>query len=165
MPAKAATPDAYYDALPANRKDVMLALRDAIAGNIPKGFEETVQYGIPGWSVPHSIYPSGYHADPSQQLPFIGIASHKQHIAVYHMGVACDDGLRTWLEAEYAKLGNGKLDIGKSCIRFRKPEQVPITLIGRLARKLTPAKWIAIYEASLKRSRSERRREASAPVR
>ena len=151
MQSKAKTPDEYYENLPDERREVMVELRKVIAKNLPKGFAEVMQYGIPGWVVPHTLYPPGYHCDPSQPLPFLGIASQKQYIAVYHMGVYGDAALRKWFEDEYAKSAAGKLDMGKSCIRFKKPEHIPMKLIGELATKITPHKWIEICEAGRKR--------------
>jgi hypothetical protein len=104
-----------------------------------------------GWSVPHSTYPAGYHCDPKQPLPFMSIASQKNFIAVYHMGVYSDPDLLKWFQDEYAKRVKTKLDMGKSCIRFKKPEHIPFDLIGELASKMTPQQWIAMYEFHLKR--------------
>lgn len=151
MQSKAKTPDDYFDTLPADRRAVMVALRKVIAKNLPKGFAEVIQYGMPGWVVPHSLYPAGYHRDPKQPLPFLGIAAQKQYIAVYHMGVYADPALLEWFRTEYAKQSIGKLDMGKSCIRFKKPEQIPMSLIGKLASKMTPKKWIETYERTMQR--------------
>ena len=151
MQSKAKTPNEYFDGLPEDRRTVMVALRKVIANNLPKGFAEVMQYGMPGWVVPHSMYPAGYHCDPKQPLPFLGIASQKQYIAVYHMGIYADPALLEWFQTEYAKQSTGKLDMGKSCIRFKKPDQIPMSLIGELASKVTPRKWIAVYEKNMKR--------------
>ena len=104
-----------------------------------------------GWVVPHELYPPGYHCDPKQPLPFIGIGSQKNHIALYHMGIYSDPKLLAWFESEWPKHSNRKLDMGKSCIRFKKPEHVTISLIAELAAKMTPSEWIERYEASMKR--------------
>lgn len=151
MQSKARTPDDYFDALPEDRRAVMVALRKVIAKNLPRGFAEAMQYGMPGWVVPHSLYPAGYHCDQKQPLPFLGIASQKQYVAVYHMGIYADAALHQWFEAEYAKQSNGRLDMGNSCIRFRKPDQIPMKLIGELASKVTPKQWIEAYERTMKR--------------
>ena len=151
MQSKATTPNEYFDALPEDRRPIMVALRKVIAKNLPKGFAEVMQYGMPGWVVPHSMYPAGYHCDPKQPLPFLGIAAQKQYIAVYHMGIYAEPALLEWFQAKYAKQSNGKLDIGKSCIRFKKPDQIPMSLIGELASKVTPRKWIKVYERNMKR--------------
>lgn len=151
MQSKAKSPLEYYETLPDDRRGPMADLRKVIAKNLPKGFAEVMQYGMPGWVVPHSLYPSGYHCDPKQALPFLGLASQKQYIALYHMGLYADPVLLEWFRAEYAKRGKGKLDMGKSCIRFKKPDQIPLELIGELAAKVTPKRWIEVYEKNLKR--------------
>lgn len=151
MQSKAATPKEYLEGLPPERKAAMAELRKVINGNLPKGFEETMTYGMLGWVVPHSLYPAGYHCDPKLPLPFLSIASQKNFIAVYHMGVYADPPLLKWFTGEYAKQVKGKLDMGKSCLRFKKPEQIPFKLIGDLASKLTPKQWIATYEKNVKR--------------
>ena len=151
MQSKVKTPNEYFDGLPEDRRAVMVALRKVIANNLPKGFAEAMQYGIPGWVVPHSLYPAGYHCDPKQPLPFLGIASQKQYIAVYHMGLYADPALLKWFQATYAKQSDSKLDMGKSCIRFKKPDQIPMNLIGELASKVTPKKWIEVYEKNVRR--------------
>lgn len=151
MQSKARTPREYYDALPDDRRPAMKALRKVIAKNLPRGFAEVMQYGMPGWVVPHRLYPEGYHCNPKQPLPFLGIAAQKQYIAVYHMGIYGDPALLKWFRAEYAKQSNGKLDMGKSCIRFRKPDQIPMRLMGELASKMTPKSWIEVYERTMKR--------------
>ena len=151
MQSKAKTPMEYYDTLPEDRRVPMTGLRKVIARNLPKGFVEEMSYGMPGWSVPHSLYPAGYHCDPKQALPFLGLASQKQYIAVYHMGLYADPVLLEWFRAEYARQAEGKLDMGKSCIRFKKPGAIPMELMGELAAKVTPRKWIELYEKTLKR--------------
>jgi uncharacterized protein YdhG (YjbR/CyaY superfamily) len=145
------TPDAYFDALPAERRPVMQALRAAIAKALPKGFEEVVAYGMPGWVVPLSLYPAGYHCTPGAPLPFLGLASQKSHISFYHMGLYADPALLAWFEGECAKRLPKKPDMGKSCVRFRKPEDVPVALLADLCRRMTPRAWIALYEAKLRR--------------
>ena len=129
----------------------MLKLRETIIKNLPKGFQEGVGYGMLGWSVPHSTYPAGYHCDPKQPLPFLEIASQKNFIAVYHMGVYSNKELHDWFVGEYPKHVKTKLDMGKSCIRFKKPEVIPFELIGELVSKMTPEQWIERYESVLKR--------------
>ncbi len=143
----------YMDALPQERKVPMQALRETILKNIPQGFEETMSYGMIGYVVPHSIYKAGYHCNPSLPLPFMNIASQKNFIAVYHMGIYADEALMTWFKDEYAKVCKGKLDMGKSCIRFKKIEEIPVALIGKLASKISAKQWIDMYEkAFLKKS-------------
>ncbi|MEO6613734.1 MAG: DUF1801 domain-containing protein [Chitinophagaceae bacterium] len=151
MQSKAETVDQYLAELPADRKKAVSELRRVIKKNLPKGFREGMGYGMAGYSVPHSLYPAGYHCDPKLPLPFMGVASQKNFIAVYSMAVYGDPKLLKWFTTEYAKAGVGKLDMGKSCIRFKNPEKIPYKLIGELASKVTPAEWIAIYEKNLKR--------------
>lgn len=150
MQSKATTAEQYMAELPADRKKGMTELRKIIKKNLPKGFKETMGYGMMGYVVPHTKYPSGYHCNPKDPLPFMGFASQKNFIAVYHMGVYADPKLHKWFTDEYGKAGVGKLDMGKSCIRFKNPEKIPFKLIGELASKITPDKWIAMYE-NLKR--------------
>ncbi len=149
MQSKAKTVAEYLAALPADRAPVIQALRQVIRKNLPKGFREEMNYGMIGYVVPHQLYPSGYHVTPQQPLPFMNIASQKTHIAVYHMGL--QGALLAWFQKEWPRHSTKKLDMGKSCIRFKKPEDVPMALIGALAAKLTPEQWIAAYEATLKR--------------
>lgn len=129
----------------------MLKLRRAINKAIPKGFAEVIQYGMPGWVVPLSTYPAGYHCTPNTPLPLISMASQKSHIAIYHMGVYADPTLYKWFTAEWTKRVSHRLDMGKSCIRFKKPEQVPVDLIAELCKRMTPKAWIALYEEKYRR--------------
>lgn len=151
MQIAAETPDHYVEQLPHDRRDAISRLREIITKNLPIGFEEAVTYGMIGYVVPHSLYPDGYHCDPKQPLPFMSIASQKNFIAVYHMGIYIDDNLLNWFTAEFSKHSKAKLDMGKSCIRFKNPGQIPFELIGELAGKITPDEWISIYETKVKR--------------
>ena len=151
MQSTAATPELYLAALPEERQQIMTALRDAILENLPVGFVEAMSYGMLGYVVPHTLYPAGYHCDPKQPLPFISLASQKNHIAVYHMGMYANEELLNWFKEEYPKHSKTKLDMGKSCIRFKKPEHVPLALIGELASKMTPQHWVEVYESQIKR--------------
>jgi len=146
MLSKAATPQAYFDSLPAERKKPLADLRTVIVKNLPKGFAETMSYGMVGYVVPHSLYPAGYHCDPKLPLPFVSIASQKNFIAFYHMGMYASPELLQWFTAEYKKCAPAKLDMGKSCVRFKKPEHIPFELIGELMRKMSAQEWIALYE-------------------
>ncbi|PZR19180.1 MAG: hypothetical protein DI539_14815, partial [Flavobacterium psychrophilum] len=130
------TVDQYMDAIPEERKAPMTKLRETIAENLPEGYSEGVSYGMMGWSVPHSAYPAGYHCDPKQPLPFLGIASQKNFIAFYHMGIYADKELHDWFAAEFPKHSKYKLDMGKSCIRFKKPDAIPYELIAELVKKM-----------------------------
>lgn len=151
MQSDAATPKEYLDSLPEDRKAAMSELRKVIGRNLPKGFKETMGYGMLGWVVPHSLYPAGYHCDPKLPLPFLSIASQKNFIAVYHMGMYLDEKLLKWFTSEYGKQAKGRLDMGKSCIRFKKPDQIPYKLFGELAARMTAKEWISVYEKALKR--------------
>jgi uncharacterized protein YdhG (YjbR/CyaY superfamily) len=143
--------DEHIASLPDDRKGPVTKLRDAIKNNLPKGFEETISSGMISWVVPYKIYPAGYHCDPKQPLPFLGLASQKNSISLHHIGLYGDADLMKWFRDEWAKASNRKLDMGKSCIRFKKPDEIPFDLIGRLAAKMSPADWIARYESVIKR--------------
>ncbi|MFA6455543.1 MAG: DUF1801 domain-containing protein [Bacteroidota bacterium] len=151
MQSKAASPEEYLNQLPEERKAAMKKLRSVIRKNLPKGFAEVMSYGMIGYVVPHTLYPDGYHCNPKLPLPFMNIASQKNFIAVYHMGVYADKKLLEWFTKAYTGVKLGKLDMGKSCLRFKKPEQIPYDLIGALAGKITMRDWIAIYEKNIKR--------------
>ena len=151
MQIEANTPDEYIAQLPNDRKPVMEKLRKVILDNLPKGFKEESSYGMIGYVVPHSIYPKGYHVSPKLPLPFINIASQKNFIGVYHMGIYANPKLLDWFTTEYPKHCKLKLDMGKSCIRFKKPEQIPFDLIGELASKVSVDEWVETYEKNIKR--------------
>lgn len=136
----------YIANLPLDRKAAMEQLRAVILENLPKGFEETYCYSMITYVVPHSIYPKGYHCNSKQALPFLSIASQKNFIAVYHMGLYADPNLYEWFVSNYAKHSKYKLDMGKSCIRFKKVEAIPFELIGELVSKVSVNDWIATYE-------------------
>lgn len=150
MRIEANNPKDYISKLPEERKAAMTKLREVILENIPKGFEETMSYGMVGYVVPHSIYPDGYHCTPELPLPFISIASQKNFVALYHMGIYADKELHDWFVTEYPKYVKTKLDMGKSCIRFKKMETIPFDLIGELCNKMTVQQWIELYENNLK---------------
>ena len=151
MQSKATTPEQYISEIPAERQKAFNKLRSVIKKNIPKGFKETMGYGMMGYCVPHSIYPAGYHCNPKDPLPFIGLASQKNFIALYHMGIYADPKLLKWFQDAHAKASPKKLDMGKSCIRYKKPDDIPFELIGQLVSKMTPQQWIDLYEKNLKR--------------
>ncbi len=157
MQYKANSPDQYIEQLPDDRKQAIIAIRKVINDNLPKGFLETLGYGMIGYVIPHSIYPKGYHCDPKLPLPFMNIASQKNYIAIYHMGIYGNKELLDWFISEYAKCSNTKLDMGKGCIRFKKIDQIPFELIGRLAAKITANQWIKIYETNLSQSTSKKK--------
>lgn len=141
----------YLQEIPEERRDLFERLHNAILAALPTGFEPAMGYGMMGYVVPHSLYPAGYHCNPKDPLPFAGIASQKNHISFYHMGIYADADLLAWFQQEYAARVKGKLDMGKSCIRFKKPEQVPVELLAELCSKVTVADWIRTYESQIKR--------------
>ena len=146
----AKTPDEYISKLPEDRKEAVTKLRKTVQENLPEGFEECISYKMIGYVVPHSLYPDGYHCDPKLPLPFINIASQKHFVALYHSGIYADKNLLDWFVDEYPKYVKTKLDMGKSCIRFKKVETIPYDLIAELCQKMTPDSWIALYEKNVK---------------
>jgi uncharacterized protein YdhG (YjbR/CyaY superfamily) len=151
MTIEAKTVDEYISKLPEDRKDAVSKLRSTIQKNIPEGFEECINYKMIGYVVPHSIYPAGYHCDTKLPLPFINIASQKNFVALYHSGIYADPKLLDWFVSEYPKYVKYKLDMGKSCIRFKKMETIPYGLIGELCQKMTVKDWVTLYEKNVKR--------------
>jgi uncharacterized protein YdhG (YjbR/CyaY superfamily) len=151
MQSKATTPEQYIAELPEDRREAMSKLREITLQNLPKGFEEQISYGMLGYFVPHSIYPNGYHCNPKDPLPFFAIASQKNSVNIYHMMVYSDKNLNDWFSAEYPKYCKSKLDMGKSCIRFKKINDIPYDLIGELLSKVTLEQWISEYENTLKK--------------
>ncbi|MGH1433241.1 MAG: DUF1801 domain-containing protein [Lewinella sp.] len=151
MKIEATSPDNYIEQLPEDRQAPMQKLRAIINDNLPAGFEEAMNYGMIGYVVPHSAYPAGYHCDTKLPLPFMNIASQKNFIALYHMGIYANPTLMEWFVAEYPKHNKRKLDMGKSCIRFKKVEEIPYDLITELVQKMTMQEWIELYEANYKR--------------
>lgn len=147
---KEISPDQYVNSLPEDRKEAITQLRKIILKNIPKGFQEAMSYGMLGYVIPHKLYPAGYHCNPELPLPFISLASQKNFIALYHMGMYADKKLLDWFTSEYPKHSKAKLDMGKSCIRFKKMDQIPFKLIEELVKKMTVKDWITIYEKEVK---------------
>ena len=145
------TIEKYLSTLSKERIDVMKKLISIIRKNLPNGFYEQLNYKMPSWVVPHSIYPDGYHCSPELPLPFLGLYSRKKFIALYHMGIYADPSLMNWFVKQYSHNCKYKLDMGKSCIRFKKMNDIPFDLIGELMRKMTPQDWIGKYEGALKR--------------
>ena len=148
MPSTATTVNEYIATLPEERKAAITKLRKIIKANLPKGFEEVMSYGMIGFVVPHSIYTKGYHCNPKLPLPFINIGSQKNYISMHHMGVYASKDLLDWFVEESEKVPY-KLDMGKGCIRFKKPEEITFDLIGELAKKLTVQQWIDIMEGNV----------------
>lgn len=149
MQSNAKTVNEYITSLPDDRAEIIAVVRKEILKNLPKGFEETMQYGAISYVVPHKLYPAGYHTNPKDALPFISLASQKNHIALYHMAIYAGP-LHDWFVKEWGKFTDKKLDMGKSCIRFKKPDDVPVKLIGKLSAKMTPKQWIEIYDTAKK---------------
>ena len=150
MTYNVSSPAAYMEAIPEDRREAIEKLREAIVANLPEGFQETIGYGMIGYVVPHALYPLGYHCDPKTPLPFVSVASQKNFIALYHMGMYAMPELLEWWVTEYPKHSTQKLDMGKSCIRFKKPEHIPFDLIGQLMQKISVQDWIAVYESAFK---------------
>ena len=152
MQSKAKSVDEYLETLPEDRRAALTKIRAVIRKNLPKGFTEQMQYGMIGYVVPHEVYPGGYHCNPKEPLPFAGLASQKNHMALYAMAVYQSPELEKWLRAEFAARGK-KLDMGKSCLRFKKLEDLPLDLIGTLFRRVSVATYIERYEAATKRAK------------
>ncbi len=151
MTHQASSPSEYLDVIPQERRSAFEKLRETILENIPEGFHEEMSYGMIGYVVPHALYPPGYHCDPKLPLPFVNIASQKNFIALYHMGIYMMPKLLDWFVSEYPKHAKSKLDMGKSCIRFKKPDDIPFELIALLMRRINVEEWVTVYESALKR--------------
>jgi len=151
MQIKAKTVEEYISQLPVDRREAIEKLRQIVLDNLPDGFVEEMNYGMIGYVVPHSIYPDGYHCDSKAPLPFINIANQKNHIAIYHMGMYAKPELLKWFTEKYPKHSKFKLDMGKSCVRFKKPERITYDLIKELVSKMTVDEWIEIYEKNIKK--------------
>jgi len=147
----ATTPDEYVAGLPDERREIVAAIRKVINDNLPAGFEERMTYGMIGWVVPHSLYPPGYHCDPKLPLGFMSLASQKNYISLHTLCLYMGNKHLDWFQNEWPKYSTKKLNMGKGCIRFAKPEDVPLDLIGKLAARISPQQWIEIYEKALKR--------------
>ncbi|MGM0396994.1 MAG: DUF1801 domain-containing protein [Bacillota bacterium] len=141
----------YIEKLSEDRKDTINRLRVIILTNLPEGFQETISYGMIGYVVPHSIYPEGYHVNPEEPLPFLALASQKNHIALYHSGIYVMPELEKWFREEYAKRVDTKLDMGKSCIRFRNPRKIPFELLEELLRRVTVEEYLEAYKGLIKK--------------
>jgi hypothetical protein len=141
----------YISSIAEDKKEAFLMLKEVISKNLSTEFEETIAYNMITYVIPFSVYPDGYHCNPEQALPFISIAAQKNFIALYHMGVYAKPELAEWLVQEYPKHAKYKLDMGKSCIRFKKMSDIPFSLIGELIRKMSAQEWISIYEANIRK--------------
>lgn len=151
MQSKASTPTEYVKELPTDRQDAIGKLRNEIKKNLAKGFREEMSYGMLGYVVPHKLYPKGYHCNPALPLPLMNVASQKNFIAVYHMGMYANSKLLDWFVEAYPNNTTAKLDMGKCCVRFKKMDTIPYKLIGELAGKLTVDDWIKMYESAFKK--------------
>ena len=141
----------FIGQLPEERVEAVQKLREVILNTIPDGFSESLNGHFISYDVPHSIFPAGYHCNPAQPLPFVSIASQKNFVALYHMGIYADQQLLAWFQEEYPQHCKTKLDMGKSCIRFKKMDDIPYKLIGELMRKMNVNDWIEIYQKNIKR--------------
>lgn len=150
MQYKATSPEDYISQVPEERQEALIKLRKVINNNLPNGFEEGIQYGMIGYYVPHSIYPDGYHCKPAEPLPFMSFASQKNSVNLYHSGIYAVPEIHDWFVNEYPKHCKRKLDMGKSCIRFKKLDEIPFDLIGELSAKLSVDEWVEIYEKAVK---------------
>ena len=150
MQYKAVSPEDYINQLPEDRKAPINKLRQVILDNMPKRIEEAMSYGMLGFVVPHSVYPDGYHCSPEFPLPFMNLASQKNFVAVYSMVLYAKKDVMDWFTSEYAKRCKYKLDMGKSCIRFKRMDDIPYDLIGELTAKVSTEDWIQLYEDSYK---------------
>ena len=150
MQSKAATVEQYLKELPAERRQAINEVRAVILKNLDKNYEEGMQYGMIGYFVPHKLYPAGYHCDPKQPLPFACLASQKNYMSLYMMSEyrPGDD----WFKKAWEKTGK-KLDMGKSCIRFKRVEDLALNVIGEAIRRMPAKKWIEVYESFIKGSR------------
>lgn len=155
MQSKAATVEQYLAELPPDRREAVAAVRKVILKNLDKGYAEGMSYGMIGYSVPHSVFPAGYHCNPEQPLPFAGLASQKQHLSLYIMFLYCgcegsvDSDVLKWFKQAWAASGKKKLDMGKACIRFKKLDDIPLDVIGEAIRRMPAKKFVAEYEKAL----------------
>ena len=151
MQSHATSVRAYLDSLPAQQQAVMSKIRDTILENLPEGFSEIMAYRMITYVVPHTRYPAGYHVDPRQPLPFLSLAARENYIAFYHMGLYADPDLLSWFTREYLRLVKKKPDMGKSCLRFKKEQEIPYTLMADLLGSMSPEAYIQLYESTVKR--------------
>jgi hypothetical protein len=164
MQSKATTVEQYLAELPADRREALQAVRETILKHLPKGYEEGMQYGMIGYYVPHSVYPPGYHCDPKQPLPFAGLASQKNYMSIYLMCIYGDGEHAAWFQEAWAKTGK-KLDMGKSCIRFKKLDDVPLKVIGQAIKRVPVKKYVEHYESVIKCPAGKPAGQAKAPKR
>lgn len=149
MRSQATTIEAYLQSLPDDRREAVQAVRDVVNRNIDKQFAEGMQYGMPAWFVPHSVYPAGYHCDPKQPVPFVSVASQKNHLAIYMFCIYCLPGEAEWFAQQWKATGK-RLDMGKGCVRFKRLEDVPLDLVGEAVRRATITRFLEHYESVVK---------------
>jgi len=163
MPSRAKTVEEYLASLPMDLRREVEAVREVVNRRLPKGYEEGLGYGMIGWHVPHRLYPSGYHCDPKQPLPFVGLAARKNHLSLYLMGVYGDDSHRAWFEEVWAKTGKNR-DMGKACIRFKRAEDLPLEVIGEAVARVPVEAFVARYEATIRGGGKRTPRKAAKPT-
>ncbi|WP_326980884.1 DUF1801 domain-containing protein [Chryseobacterium sp. MYb264] len=147
----ASSTEDYISKIPEERQEAFRKLVKAVNDHLPEGFQENISYGMIGWAIPLDLYPAGYHCTPGSPLPFMALASQKNFIAFYHMGMYAKPDLLDWFVGEYPKYSKRKLDMGKSCVRFKNMDDIPLALIGELCTKMTVQEWISIYESQYKK--------------
>ena len=148
MAKKPTTVDEYLAGLPEDRRTAIEAIRKVINKNLDKKFEEGIQYGMVGYYLPHSHYPAGYHCSPDQPLPFASVASQKNHIGLYLFCIYCSEESKDQFREEWLATGK-KLDMGKSCVRIKKLEDLPLEVLGRAIKRATAKRFVAAYEAAI----------------
>jgi hypothetical protein len=141
----------YISKIPEERQEIFKKMFDTISDNLPEGFKQGISYGMIGWDVPLETYPAGYHCTPGLPLPFMGLASQKNFIALYHMGMYAKPDLLNWFVEEFPKHCKRKLDMGKSCVRFKKMDDIPLELLAEMSKKMTVDEWVTIYENNFKK--------------
>lgn len=151
MQSTASSVEEYLAHVPEDRMEAFTQLYNTVSGNLSIGFQEGISSGMIGWNVPLETYPAGYHCTLNTPLPFVSLASQKNFIALYHMGIYAEPALLEWFVAEFPKHSKRKLDMGKSCIRFKKPEDIPFELIAELMQKMSAEDWIQLYEKLYKK--------------
>ena len=147
MPAQVTTVKAYLDSLPEDRRKALRKVRAAVNRGLPKGYKEGISYGMIGWSVPHRLFPAGYHCDPKLGVPFAGLASQKNHMSLYLMCIYGDAKQRKWFEKEWKKTGK-KLNMGKSCLRYQHADDVALDVIAETIASTPVERYLAAYEAA-----------------
>lgn len=151
MQIPATSVEDYISKIPEERQEVFRKFFNTVNDNLPKGFQENISYGMIGWAVPLEVYPAGYHCTPGSPLPFMALASQKNFIAFYHMGMYANPELLEWFVAEFPKYSKRKLDMGKSCVRFKKMDDIPFELIAEVCKRMTIEDWITCYESTFKK--------------